>query len=78
MNITIVTQQDLRQFLEETRMRPSHLAKEAGVSIQAITRVLKGPRLRCGIDVSTQLAPLMAEWFAGRGKKPEPGQAGES
>lgn len=70
MNIIIVTRTDLGLFLAEQKMRPAHLAKKAHVSIQAITRVLNGPRERCGIDVSTKLAPVMGEWFRNRSESP--------
>ena len=64
MNTRIVTQADLKRFFSSPDAPPaSRLAEVAGVSIQSITRPLKGERnrFRCGVEVSAAIGPFVLD-----------------
>ena len=57
--VKIIERQALKDFLQETGLTATALARRAGVTIQAITRVIEGPRERCGYEVSKALQPFI-------------------
>lgn len=46
---------DLKAYLDETKQRPLHFARAAGVAPSTITRLLRGER-GAGLDVQIKLA----------------------
>lgn len=64
MNIRIVTRDDLvRFFSAQDAPAPSQFAKACGVSVQSITRPLKGVRgrERCGAEVSARIGQYVLD-----------------